>query len=253
MEQRARRDCAAAPGRGPSGARTRPASPRGPRTARAWSTACSLERSTAPTTRPRGATTGRGKRPARPTWVAGRCRRRRSWGGARAARDTSVAVARLLPPSVEEVGVVPRSARPRISFHSRPASRAYPAGPPRARRRRPPRHPGRAAAREAPCGRPSPRSGSGSCRRPPAPGRAPPAAARRARRGLLQGRGRHPRPPGTRQDLSRRPSSSHRAAAAVTRGRASRAASISPSSIRRPPSLTWSSARPTNSRPRRRS
>ena len=39
------------------------------------------------------------------------------------------------------------------------------------------------------------------------------------------------------------------AAAAVTRGRASSAASISPSSMRRPPSLTWSSARPTNSRP----
>ena len=35
----------------------------------------------------------------------------------------------------------------------------------------------------------------------------------------------------------------------VTPGSASRALSISPSSIRRPPSLIWSSARPTNTRP----
>jgi hypothetical protein len=39
------------------------------------------------------------------------------------------------------------------------------------------------------------------------------------------------------------------AAAAFTPGNASSAVSISPSSIRRPPSLTWSSARPTKSSP----
>ena len=39
------------------------------------------------------------------------------------------------------------------------------------------------------------------------------------------------------------------AAAPVTPGTASRALSTSPSSMRRPPSLTWSSARPTNSSP----
>ena len=163
--------------------------------------------------------------------------------------DTSWAAARLPPPSSKKSasGVRRRARRARrstaLASHATVPPRAEP--PARRRRARRGQRPGSAL------GPPCPRCGWAARRRWRARAPARPGGVARSRRGRGRqverraGPARGSRPaPGCR-----RRSSARRRAAAVTPGSAWRAASTSPSSIRRPPSFTCSSARPTNTRP----
>ena len=168
----------------------------------------------APTTRRARGDDCRGGRRARPTWVAGRCRRRRPSGSARAAATRGS----------PWPGCCRRGRRSRSRARSgtarasrataRPASRACPAGA-AARRRRPRRRPGRAAATAAPCGRPCPRSGSGSSSTTASTGTSA-AGSRSASAARASARsGPHPRRPGSRPGSPRRPCVFFTAAAAA--------------------------------------
>ena len=183
--------------------------------------------------------------------AGGRRRRRPSPAGSGPrSSETRRAAVRLPPPCAKKSS---SAAGDRDAEHRRPLL-----GQPR-RRCRSARAPAtsarshaRAAATAARRGRPCPTCGSAARRRPRAPGRAPRAAPRAvgaiaAARSKPAGVGRHD--VADQQRRARR-AGPHRGRRRSHAGRAAAGpSSTSPSSMRRPPTLTWSSARPTNTRP----